>query len=92
MGGLGVNTFYNIAVGLTMGAGRFAVIVPTLALAGALAAKPRNDVRGTLRTDTVLFAGLLLSVVIVVGALTFLPADALGPVYEAVAQHGGRTF
>jgi K+-transporting ATPase ATPase A chain len=92
MGGLGPNSFYNVALGLTMAAGRYAVIVPTLALAGALAAKPRNDVRGTLRTDTPLFAILLLGNVIVVGALTFLPADALGPVYEAVAQHAGRTF
>ena len=92
MGGLGPNSFYNVALGLTMGVGRYAVIVPTLALAGALAAKPRNDVRGTLRTDTPLFAILLLGNVIVVGALTFLPADALGPVYEAVAQHAGRTF
>ena len=92
MGGLGPNRFYNIAIGITMLVGRYAVIVPTLALAGALAAKARNDVRGTIRTDTLLFGGLVLAVVIVVGALTFLPADALGPVYEAVAQHGGRTF
>ncbi len=92
MAGLGANRFYDVALGLTMAAGRYAVIVPTLALAGTLAAKARNDVRATIRTDSLLFAGLLAAVTIVVGGLTFLPADALGPVYEAVAQHAGRTF
>ena len=57
MGGLGPNAFYNVATGLAMGAARYAAIIPTLALAGAFAAKPRNDMtRGTLQTDTPLFA------------------------------------
>jgi potassium-transporting ATPase potassium-binding subunit len=83
-GGLSPTLFYNVATGIVMLAARFLVIIPTLAVAGSLAAKPRNDAtRGTLRTDTLLFAVLLVCVIGVVGALTFVPADALGP----LAQH-----
>lgn len=83
MGGLGPNTFYNFALGIGMLVGRYATIVPILALAGAFAAKPRNDAtKGSLQTDSALFIGLLVANVIVVGALTYLPADALGPVVE----------
>ncbi len=83
MGGLGANTFYDIATGFAMLIGRYAAIVPTLALAGALAAKPRNDrTAGTLRTDSPLFVILLIATIVVVGALTFVPGDALGPVVE----------
>ena len=93
MAGLGANTFYNLVLGGTMFVGRYAAIVPTLALAGFFAAKPRNDsTRGTLRTDTALFGVLLIVNVIIVGALTFLPADALGPVAEHLVMLGGRTF
>jgi K+-transporting ATPase ATPase A chain len=92
MGGLGGNTFYDLATGFAMLIGRFAVIVPTLALAGALAGKPRNDrTQGTLRTDTPLFVGLLIANVLIVGALTFLPADALGPVVEHILLQQGKT-
>jgi K+-transporting ATPase ATPase A chain len=92
MGGLGANTFYNIATGFAMMIGRFGAIVPTLALAGALAAKPRNDrTRGTLRTDTPLFVGLLVANVLIVGALTFLPADALGPIVEHILMLQGKS-
>ena len=93
MAGLGPNTFYNILTGLTMGVARYAAIVPTLALAGAFAAKPRNDLtRGTLQTDTPLFATLILANVIVVGALTFLPGDALGPIADHVLLRTGTAF
>jgi potassium-transporting ATPase potassium-binding subunit len=82
--GLGANTpFYNTALGLAMLFARYWLAVPTLALAGALARKkvvPAGP--GTLPTDTPLFVGLLIGVVILVGALTFLPALALGPVVE----------
>jgi K+-transporting ATPase ATPase A chain len=92
MGGLGANTFYDIALGITMLIGRFAVIVPLLALAGAFARKPRiPPTRGTLRTDTGLFVGLLVATVLIVGALTFLPGDALGPIVEELRLLGGKT-
>ena len=90
--GLGGNTFYDIALGIAMLAGRYAVIVPTLALAGALAAKPRNEAtRGSLEA-TPLFVSLLVANVVIVGALTFLPADALGPIVEHELLAQGRTF
>jgi K+-transporting ATPase ATPase A chain len=79
--GLNPTLFYNVATGIVMLAARFLVIVPTLAIAGSLAAKPRNGAtRGTLRTDSLLFGALLVCVIGVVGSLTFLPADALGPI------------
>jgi potassium-transporting ATPase potassium-binding subunit len=94
MAGLGPNTFYNLAIGVAMFVARYAAIVPTLALAGAFAAKARNagTTRGTLRTDTALFGFLLIAVVIVVGALTFVPADGLGPIAEHMSLLAGHTF
>lgn len=84
--GLGANTpFYNLLLGLAMLVGRFGVIVPVLALAGSLSAKPRLAVTaGTLPTHGVLFMGLLAGTVLMVGALTFIPALALGPLIEQV--------
>jgi K+-transporting ATPase ATPase A chain len=84
MAGLGSNLFYNLATSVVMLIGRFGVAIPTMALAGALAAQPKNVrlSRGTFRTDTFMFGALLLGVVILVGALTFLPADLLGPIVE----------
>ncbi len=82
--GLGANTpFYNGALGLAMLIGRFWVMLPVLAIAGSLAAKkvvPAGP--GTLPTDTPLFVTMLVAVVIVVGALSFFPALALGPIVE----------
>jgi K+-transporting ATPase ATPase A chain len=93
MAGLGPNTFYDVAIGLAMELGRYAAIVPTLALAGSLAARPRNGATlGTLRTDSALFATLLVLVVVIVGALTFLPADTLGPIAEQLAAQSGKSF
>jgi len=82
--GLSVNSrFYNIATGLVMLAGRFMLIVPVLAIAGALAAKKSIPVSaGTLNTHGTMFVVLLISVVLVVGALSFIPSLALGPIVE----------
>jgi len=87
--GLGANTpFYNVinTVGLLLG--RFAIIVPVLALAGALAVKEKVAAgAGTLRTDNPMFVGLVVGVILIVGALTFFPAVALGPIVEQLS-HG----
>ncbi len=82
--GLGANTpFYNGWLGIAMWFGRFAVIVPVLAMAGALAGKKRiSQGPGTLPTHGPLFIALLIGTVLLVGALTFVPALALGPVVE----------
>ncbi|HKA60411.1 MAG TPA: potassium-transporting ATPase subunit KdpA, partial [Gemmatimonadales bacterium] len=83
-GGLGANSlFYNVALGLAMLLARYWVIVPVLALAGSLGAKNITPASaGTLQTHTPLFVGLLIGTVVLVGALTFLPALALGPIVE----------
>jgi K+-transporting ATPase ATPase A chain len=82
--GLGVNTpFYNGLLGLAMLVGRFGVMVPVLAIAGSLASKGHVTAgAGTLPTHTPLFIVLLVAVVLVVGALSFFPALALGPIVE----------
>lgn len=87
--GLGANTpFYNVMLGIAMMVGRFGVILPVLALAGSLAKKPRLPVNnGTLPTTTPLFVGLLIGTVLLVGALTFIPALALGPIIEQIWMH-----
>jgi K+-transporting ATPase ATPase A chain len=88
-GGLNANTpFYNTLLGLAMFFGRFFLKVPVLALAGHLAAKkivPTSA--GTLPTHTPLFVAMLTGVVILVGALTFIPALALGPIVEHLLAH-----
>jgi K+-transporting ATPase ATPase A chain len=82
--GLSANTpFYNLALGLVMWLGRFWPIVAVLAIAGSLAAKkriPPGD--GTMPTHGVTFVILLIGTVLLVGALTFVPALALGPIVE----------
>jgi len=82
--GLSANTpFYNTMLALAMWFGRFAMIVPVLALAGSLAAKPRLAVTaGTMPTHGPLFVGLLIGAVLLVGVLNYVPALALGPVAE----------
>jgi len=73
-------------IGLLLG--RFAIIVPVLALAGALAVKEKVAAgAGTLRTDNTMFVGLLVGVILIVGALTFFPAVSLGPIVEQLS-HG----
>jgi K+-transporting ATPase ATPase A chain len=87
--GLNGNTqFYNVVGGLAMYFGRFAEMVPALALGGVLASKnvvPESA--GTFRTDTPLFTGLLVGVILIVGALTFFPAVALGPIVEQLSHN-----
>lgn len=81
--------FYNLILGFTMLVGRFGVIVPVLAMAGSLAAKKRIPANaGTLPTTTPLFVLFLVGVIVLVGALTFLPALALGPLAEWLLSPG----
>jgi K+-transporting ATPase ATPase A chain len=88
--GLSANTpFYNTALGIAMWLSRFWLVVPVLAIAGSLAAKkivPPSS--GTLPTHTPLFVGLLIGTVLLVGALTFVPALALGPIVEHLIMIG----
>jgi K+-transporting ATPase ATPase A chain len=90
--GISVNTpFYNVINTIGLLLGRFAIIVPVLALAGSLAAKevvPSSA--GTFRTDQPMFMGLLIGVILIVGALTFFPAVSLGPIVEQLSH--GRFF
>lgn len=87
-GGLNANTaFYNVTGTIGMLLGRFGIIIAVLALAGSLAVKkPVAAGLGTFRTDTPMFAVLLTGVVLIVGALTFFPALALGPLVEHVSS------
>ena len=82
--GLSANTpFYNTMLGIAVWFGRFGVIVPVLAVAGSLARKKRLEVTsGTLPTHGLLFVSLLVGTIVLVGALTYVPALALGPVIE----------
>jgi K+-transporting ATPase ATPase A chain len=91
--GLGGNRWYNLALGFTMLMGRFLMMVPMLAVAGSLAKKkivPPSP--GTFPVTTPLFTVLLVSVILIVGALTFFPALSLGPVLEHLQMHAGKTF
>ncbi len=93
-GGLTGNTpFYNVTGALAMLIGRFAMIIPILAIAGSLAAKRRLAASaGTFPTTGGLFVVLLVGVVVIVGALNFLPAMALGPIAEHLLQQAGTVF
>ena len=86
-GGLGANTpFYNVTTALAMMAGRFGLAIPALALAGRFAQQQRKPVTdGTLPTDSLLFGGLVTATILVVGALSYLPVLALGPIGEHLA-------
>ena len=92
--GLTANTpFYNATLGLAMLIGRFAFIVPMMAVAGSLAAKkivPTSA--GTFPTHGGLFVGLLIGVILIVGGLTFFPALSLGPIVEHLAMQAGTFF
>ncbi|MBV8529684.1 MAG: potassium-transporting ATPase subunit KdpA [Candidatus Eremiobacteraeota bacterium] len=91
--GLGPNLFYNLLTGVNMMFGRFAVAVPALALAGALAGKKAvPESAGTFTTHSGIFVALLIGVIVIVGALTFLPADSLGPIVEHLLVLQGKTF
>ena len=92
--GINVNTpWYNLTIGLAMLAGRFLFLIPLLAAAGNLAMKKKiPETLGTLPTRGPLFAGLLVGTIILVGALTFFPALALGPVVEHFLMQQGKLF
>jgi len=92
--GLTGNTaFYNLTGSLAMYAGRFLPILAVLAIAGSLAAKEKVPAGpGTFPTHTPLFVGLLVGVVLIVGALTFFPVLALGPIVEHLIQATGQLF
>ena len=93
-GGLTADTpWLNITLGLAMLLGRFAYVVPVMALAGALAAKVKAPQgAGSFPTDGPLFAALLAGVILIVGGLQFLPSLALGPLAEHFALLAGKTF
>lgn len=92
--GLNANTpFWNISLGLAMLAGRFLMIVPVLAIAGSMVGKKAVPVGpGTFPTHGALFTGLLVSVVLIVGALTFFPALSLSPIVEHFLAGAGKVF
>ena len=92
--GLTGNTlWYNTTLGLAMFLGRFAYIVPVLALAGSLAAKRRSPASvGTFPTDGPLFVGLLLGVIVILYLLQYFPALALGPIVEHFAMLAGKAY
>jgi K+-transporting ATPase ATPase A chain len=92
--GISANTlFYNTTIGLAMLIGRFAMIVPMVAVAGSLAEKKQvPPSAGTFPTHTGLFVGLLIGVVLIVGGLTYFPAVSLGPLVEHAAMQAGTLF
>ncbi|WP_307968072.1 potassium-transporting ATPase subunit KdpA, partial [Sinorhizobium medicae] len=92
--GLTGNTpWYNTTLGIAMLLGRFAYAVPVLAIAGSIAVKTRVAAsKGTFPTDTPLFAGLLIGIILILGGLQFFPALALGPIIEHFAMLSGETF
>jgi K+-transporting ATPase ATPase A chain len=92
--GLNANTrWYNLTIGFSTLVGRFFVIVPMLAIAGSLGRKKRvPPSAGTFPVTTPLFAALLVSVIVIVGALTFFPALSLGPIVEHLSMTSGRVF
>jgi potassium-transporting ATPase potassium-binding subunit len=92
--GISANTlWYNTALGMAMLIGRFLMIVPMLAVAGNLASKKAVPPSlGTFPVTTPLFTTLLVSVVVIVGALTFFPALSLGPIVEHLLMNAGQTF
>jgi K+-transporting ATPase ATPase A chain len=91
--GLSPTLFYNLSTAVVMFGGRFLSIIPALALAGALAARKTNDhTSGQMSTSGIMFGGLVVAVILVVGALTFVPADALGPLADHLAMHRGTLY
>ena len=93
-GGLSANTrWYNLTIGMATLIGRFLIVIPMLAIAGSLGRKkgiPPSP--GTFPVTTPLFAALLVSVILIVGALTFFPALSLGPIVEHLLMANGQVF
>lgn len=92
--GLNANTtWFNTTLGVAMMAGRFAYVIPVLAIAGSLSAKVRvAPSSGTLPTDSPLFIGLLIGMILILGGLQFFPALALGPVVEQFQMFAAQTY
>src|SRR6202011_3833651 len=92
--GLNGNTlFYNLTGAVAMGVGRFWMIIPTMIIAGSLAAKKSIPASaGTFPTTGGLFVGLVVGVIVIIGGLTFFPALALGPLVEHLAIGAGTLF
>jgi potassium-transporting ATPase potassium-binding subunit len=92
--GINANTdWYNYTLAINMFVGRFAIIVPVLAIAGSLAQKKASPPSsGTFPTNGPVFTVLLISIVLIVGALTFFPVLSLGPIVEHFLMQAGRTF
>jgi len=89
----GTTTFYNTMLGVGTLVGRFAMMVPMIALAGFFAERrPVPESVGTFPVTTPLFVTLLIGVILIVGALTFFPALSLGPIVEQLQMSGGRLF
>ncbi len=93
-GGLNPNTpWYNLTLGLAQLIGRFLFLIPLLAVAGSLAGKKKiPSTAGSFPTHGPLFVGLLIGTIVIVGALTFFPALALGPIVEHYLMHSGKLF
>jgi K+-transporting ATPase ATPase A chain len=94
MAGLSADTpLLDFGLGAAMLLGRFAFMIPVLAIAGSLAAKPKLPASvGTFPTDGPLFIGLLIGVIIILGGLQYLPADTLGPLADHFLLYAGKTF
>ena len=92
--GLNANSdFYNIMLAIGMLLGRFGVIIPVLAIAGNMVRKKTTPVSsGTMATDNLIFGVLLVSVILIVGGLTFFPALSLGPIIEHLLMNAGISF
>jgi K+-transporting ATPase ATPase A chain len=85
--------YYNGMIGIAMWIGRFFMIVPVLAIAGSLAAKKYTpETAGSFPTTGPLWIGLLVSIILIVGGLTFLPSLALGPIADHLAMINGQLF
>ena len=92
-GGNWNSVWYNVTIGFDMLFGRFFMVLPVLAIAGSLARKKNvPESAGTFPVTTPLFAGLLVSVTLIVSALTFFPALSLGPILEHLLMHAGKVF
>ena len=92
--GLNGNTlWYNVSLGFNTLLGRFLMVIPILAIAGNLARKKIvPESAGTFPVTTPLFTFLLISVILIVSALTFFPALSLGPILEHLLMHAGKVF
>ena len=92
--GLNANTvFYNVAGGLVILIGRFGVMIPVLAIAGGMGMKKASPPSsGTFQTDTPIFVALLVSVILIVGVLAFMPALCLGPIVQHFVMLSGQAF